>query len=73
MSALALAPQAAGQGLSRSLFTAEEVALALAVSETLVRQLTLSGDIPCRRIGRLVRYAQADVDAFVSRCDERGY
>ena len=73
MSALALTPQATGQVLSRSLFTAEEVALALAVSETLVRQLTLSGDIPCRRIGRLVRYTQADVDAFVNRCDERGY
>jgi len=73
MSALALAAQSTVQGLSRSLFTAEEVAQALAVSETLVRQLTLAGDIPCRRIGRLVRYAQADVDAFVSRCDERGY
>ena len=73
MSTVALAPHTATSGLSRSLFTAEDVAQALAVSETLVRQLTLSGDIPCRRIGRLVRYAQADVDAFVSRCDERGY
>jgi excisionase family DNA binding protein len=73
MSTIAIAPHTAPLGLSRSLFTAEEVAQALAVSETLVRQLTLSGDIPCRRIGRLVRYAQTDVDAFVSRCDERGY
>ena len=73
MSVLALTPETVGSGLSRSLFTAEEVALALAVSETLVRQLTLTGDIPCRRIGRLVRYTQGDVDAFVSRFEERGY
>ncbi|MCF8543165.1 MAG: helix-turn-helix domain-containing protein, partial [Candidatus Nanopelagicales bacterium] len=60
-------------GLPRSLFTAEEAAAALSVSETLVRQLTLTGELPCRRIGRLVRYAQADVDAFVARCDQQGY
>ncbi len=60
-------------GLVRALFLAKEVALALAVSETLVRQLTLSGELPCRRIGRLVRYTQADLDAFVEHCDQRGY
>lgn len=59
--------------MRRSLFTAEEVAAALAVSPSLVRQLTLAGDLPCRRIGRLVRYAQADVDAFIEECDVRGY
>lgn len=64
---------AAGAGLARSLFTAEEVAGALAISETLVRQLTLAGDIPCRRIGRLVRYAPDDIAAFVRTCDEHGY
>ena len=37
-----------------SLLATEEVARALAVSTTLVRQLTLSGDLSCRRIGRLV-------------------
>jgi len=51
--------------LPRALFTAEEVADAIAVSEAMVRQLTCSGDLPCRRIGRLVRYAQADVDYFI--------
>lgn len=60
-------------GLPRSLFTAEEAAAALSVSETLVRQLTLTGELPCRRIGRLVRYAPADIEAFVTRCDQRGY
>lgn len=62
-----------GTGLPRSLFTAEEAASALSVSETLVRQLTLTGDLPCRRIGRLVRYAAADIEAFVERCDQNGY
>lgn len=52
-------------GLPRALFTAEEVADAIAVSEAMVRQLTCSGDLPCRRIGRLVRYAQADIDYFI--------
>ena len=35
------------------------------LERTLVRQLTTKGEIPCRRIGRLVRYTQADIDAFV--------
>ncbi len=61
------------RGLDRALFTAHEVAAALAVSTTLVRQLTLSGDLPCRRIGRLVRYTTADVEAFVHSFDEQGY
>jgi len=59
--------------LPRALFTAEEVAKALSVSKTLVRQLTVDGAIPCRRIGRLVRYAQEDIDAFVGARDERSY
>lgn len=59
--------------LDRFLFTAEEVADALAVSTTLVRQLTLSGVFPCRRIGRLVRYTTSDIEAFVHSFDERGY
>jgi excisionase family DNA binding protein len=64
---------AASSTLPRALFTAEEVAESLAVSESLVRQLTLTGDIPCRRIGRLVRYTPSDIDAFVAQYDTRGY
>lgn len=66
-------PAAVAPGLPRSLFTAEEAAAALSVSETLVRQLTLTGELPCRRIGRLVRYAPSDIEAFVKRCDQHGY
>lgn len=58
-------PAPTSSGLPRALFTAEEVADAIAVSEAMVRQLTCSGDLPCRRIGRLVRYAQADIDHFI--------
>ena len=57
----------------RALFTAEEVARALSISRSLVRQLTTQGDIPCRRIGRLVRYAQADIDIFVTSREAHGY
>ena len=64
---------ATAPSLARFLFTAEEVAQALAVSTTLVRQLTLSGDRPCRRIGRLVRYTTADIESFVHSFDDRGY
>jgi excisionase family DNA binding protein len=66
-------PALGGTDLPRSLFTAAEAAAALSVSETLVRQLTLTGDLPCRRIGRLVRYTHADIEAFVTRCDQQGY
>lgn len=59
--------------LGRALFTAEEVASALAIAESLVRQLTQAGEIPCRRIGRLVRYAIPDIQAFVDSYDDRGY
>lgn len=69
----AVADAAAAPALARFLFTAEEVAQALAVSTTLVRQLTLTGELPCRRIGRLVRYTTTDIEAFVHSSDDRGY
>ena len=60
-------------GMPRVLFTAEEAAQSLAISESLVRQLTLCGELPCRRIGRLVRYTASDLEEFVHRFDSRGY
>jgi len=63
----------AAAGLPRALFTADEVAEALVISETLVRQLTLEGEIPCRRIGRLVRYTTADIDTFIASREEHRY
>lgn len=55
--------------LPRALFTVEEVARCLAISPTLVRQLTSTGDLRCRRIGRLVRYTHSDITAFVGAGD----
>lgn len=59
--------------MPRVLFTAEEAAQSLAISESLVRQLTLCGELPCRRIGRLVRHTASDLEEFVHRFDARGY
>jgi hypothetical protein len=39
----------------------------------MVRQLTIDGEIPCRRIGRLVRYTPSDVAFFVARREDHGY
>lgn len=61
------------EAVPRALFTADEVAEALAISKTLVRQLTLEGAIPCRRIGRLVRYAWSDVEFFVRTKEEHTF
>lgn len=66
------APQNAAV-MPRALFTAEEVANALVISETLVRQLTLDGELPCRRIGRLVRYTIADIEMFIASREEHRY
>ena len=59
--------------MPRALFTAEEVADALVISETLVRQLTLDGELPCRRIGRLVRYTITDIEMFIASREEHRY
>ena len=66
-------PALVTSALPRALFTAEEVADAIAVSEAMVRQLTCSGDLPCRRIGRLIRYAQADIDYFINGRQNHGF
>ena len=50
----------------RRLYRVEEVADILAMSKSTVRALTARGDLPCRRIGRLVRYSRDDIDFFVS-------
>jgi excisionase family DNA binding protein len=59
--------------MPRALFTAEEVADALVISETLVRQLTLDGELPCRRIGRLVRYTITDIEMFIASREQHRY
>ncbi len=58
-------PLSASQGLS--LMTSEQVADTLAVSTTTIRRWERSGVLPAVRIGRLLRFRAADVEAFIDR------
>jgi excisionase family DNA binding protein len=49
------------------LLTATEAAEALAISPRTLWSLTDSGDLPCVRIGRAVRYDPADLRAWIDR------
>jgi len=44
-----------------------EAAKALAISERALRRATTAGGVPCVRIGRSVRYALADLLAWIER------
>lgn len=59
--------------LPRRLYTQEEVARMLALSVRTVKELTATGELPCRRIGRAVRYADADLDYFVDALENLPY
>ena len=58
-------PLSGSQGLS--LMTSEQVADTLAVSTTTIRRWERSGVLPAVRIGRLLRFCAADVEAFIDR------
>lgn len=49
----------------RLLLTAEQAAKALALSPRKLWSLTAGGEIPCVRIDRSVRYAPADLRAWI--------
>jgi excisionase family DNA binding protein len=53
------------------LLTTDEVAAALGVSPTTAKRLTRSGELPCVRIGRLVRYRRVDLDRWIVERLER--
>ncbi|MBL9163114.1 MAG: helix-turn-helix domain-containing protein [Planctomycetaceae bacterium] len=48
-----------------ALLTPKEAAAALGISPRKLWSLTASGDVPCVRIGRSVRYDAADLAEFV--------
>ena len=50
----------------RLLLTAEETARALAISPRKLWELTRTGQIPCIRIGRSVRYDRVDLEAWIA-------
>jgi len=53
--------------VAEHLLTRREVCARLRISETTLWRRTLLGDLPSIKIGSLVRYRQADVDAFIDR------
>ena len=48
------------------IYTAQQVAEVLQVGLRTVERLTASGELPCRRIGRLVRYTPDDIQALIA-------
>jgi excisionase family DNA binding protein len=57
----------AAQAPAPLLRTGAEAARLLAVSPRTLWALTARGELPCVRIGRAVRYAAADLAAYVER------
>ena len=53
------------QGAPALLWNSREAAKALSISERTLWGLTQSGEIPCVRIGRSVRYDPADLRAWI--------
>ena len=47
------------------LLLAAEVAEQLRITEEHVYRLARRGDLPCRRVGRLVRFTKSDIERFV--------
>lgn len=47
------------------LYRVDEAARLLSISRSTLRTLTARGIVPCRRIGRLVRYAPEDLTYFI--------
>lgn len=50
---------------SPMLYRVDEAARLLSISRSMLRALTAQGVVPCRRIGRLVRYAPEDLTYFI--------
>lgn len=49
------------------LLTISEAAEYLAISERSVKRLIARGDLPCIRVGSALRFAFADLEAFIAR------
>ncbi|MCX5650142.1 MAG: helix-turn-helix domain-containing protein [Planctomycetota bacterium] len=54
------------------LLTVQEAAKILTISPRHLWDLTDRGELPAIKIGRSVRYAQADIDAFIAKSRTRG-
>ena len=59
--------------VERMAFTAREVAEMIGVSFDTVRRATAEGLLPCRRLGRSVRYTRADIHSYLDAHRDGGY
>jgi excisionase family DNA binding protein len=64
--------EAPGGAPKALLLTPRDAARALAISERTLWGLTKQGLIPCIRIGRAVRYALADLEAWIESHRQKG-
>lgn len=62
-------PEAGGAERDVRLYTAEEVAALLRVHPSLVRELARRGEIPCKRIGRLLRFPRERIEEWLTTPD----
>lgn len=58
---------------NRIAYTSKEVASLLGVSINTIRRATDEGLLPCRRLGRLVRYTREDIQAYLDAHRDCGY
>lgn len=65
--------QAENASLPQLLHTQEAAAQMLSLGITTIRELTASGELPCRRIGRAVPYTLADLQFFVDCLENHPY
>ena len=59
--------------LRPELYRVHQVAEILSMSSSMVRNLTSRGVLPCRRIGRMVRYAPEDLACFIDSYRDHPY
>jgi len=49
-------------------YTVKELAELLKVTPKTIYRMVERGELPCHRIGRIKRFSEEDVGAFLSRC-----
>ena len=59
--------------IARLAFTAKEAAALIGVSYNTIRRATEEGLLPCRRLGRLVRYTREDLQVYLDSHREAGF
>jgi excisionase family DNA binding protein len=58
----------ARDGSTPEFYTVSQLARLLQLTEMTIYRMVHRGDLPCYSIGRVKRFRQADVEAFLKRC-----